>query len=441
MVAAALLGAAPAHAKRPAPEPFFPVPLHQRELKNGLRVVVAPMSGSGLASVRITVRTGSRDEVEPGRTGFAHFFEHMMFRGTKKMPQEERERVVTAMGASTNAYTSDDLTTYIFDVAAADLEQVMQLESDRFMNLHYSEEQFQTEAGAVYGEYRKNRALPQFQLFEALNARAFTRHTYGHTTMGYEKDIAAMPRMFDYSRRFFARHYRPENTFLVVAGDVQPEAVFALAERYFAPWRRGHVPPRVPREPEQKGERRVEVQYEGRTLPMVTFAYKSPAYDPDSVAWISSQVLAELAFGRTSPAYRRLVLEERSAQRIDVWPGLSRDPGLFTITATVADPAKVDAVTTALEEAVADARARAADPARVADAVSAIRYGLLLALDRPAAVAERLVRAAALTGDAAAIERHVATLARVTPETVRAAAVQILDAKRRTVAVLKEKGQ
>ena len=441
LVAATLLGAATAHAKRPAPEPFFPVPVHQRTLDNGLRVVVAPMPGTGLASVRTVVRTGSRDEVEPGRTGFAHFFEHMMFRGTKKMPQEQRERVVTAMGASTNAYTSDDLTVYIFDVAAEDLEQVMELEADRFMNLDYSEQQFQTEAGAVYGEYRKNRASPQFQLYEALAAKAYSRHTYGHTTMGYEKDIAAMPRMLAYSKRFFARFYRPENTFLIVAGDVDPDATFALAEKHFAPWKKGYVAPRVRREPEQTAERRLEVRYDGKVLPLVVLAYKSPAYDPDSVAWVSSQVLAELAFGATSPVGKQLVLEERSAQRVDARPAVSRDPSLFTITATVAEPGKLDAVITALEAAVARARDTAFDAQRVADAVSAIRYGLLLGLDRPAAVAERLARVAALTGDAAAIERFIATLGRVTPETVRAAAQQILDPRRRTVGILKEKGQ
>jgi zinc protease len=247
--------------------------------------------------------------------------------------------------------------------------------------------------------------------------------------------------MLEYSRRFFARFYRPENTFLIVAGDVDPDAVFALAERYFAPWRRGYVAPRVPREPEQTAERRVEVRYDGRALPLVTFAYKSPAYDPDSVTWVSSQVLAELAFGVTSPVYRQLVLEERSAQRIDARPGATRDPGLLTVTVTVADPAKLDAVITALEAAVTRARETTFDADRVGDVVSALRYGVLMGLDRPAAVAQRLASVAALTGDAAAVERFIVTLGRVTPETVRAAAVAILDPRRRTVGVLREKGQ
>ena len=186
---------APASAKKMASPPsVFPFKIHQRQLKNGLTAIVIPIAGSGLTSVRTAIRTGSRDEYEPGRSGFAHFFEHMMFRGTKKYPAEERERVVTSMGASANAYTSNDMTVYEFDIASEDLEKVMDLESDRFMNLAYSDEQFQTEAGAVYGEYRKNRASPFFQLFEKIAETAFGKHTYGHTTMGYERDIAAMSR-------------------------------------------------------------------------------------------------------------------------------------------------------------------------------------------------------------------------------------------------------
>ena len=109
-------------------------------------------------------------------------------------------------------------------MTAADLEQVLDLESDRFQNLAYAETAFQTEAGAVYGEYRKSRTDPEFTLYESLMATAFEKHTYGHTTLGFEKDIAAMPTMYDYSLNFFRRYYRPENTVLFIAGDVQPEA-------------------------------------------------------------------------------------------------------------------------------------------------------------------------------------------------------------------------
>jgi zinc protease len=420
---------------------FFPFPVHEKKLANGLTVIVVPMPGSGLASVRTVVRTGSRDEYERGRTGFAHFFEHMMFRGTKKMSQEERERVVTQMGAATNAGTDDDLTVYQFDIAAEDLERVMELESDRFMNLHYAKEAFQTEAGAVYGEYRKNRASPQFQLIEKLVSVAFKKHTYSHTTIGYEKDIAAMPSLFDYSRKFFSRYYRPENTVILICGDVDPTASHALAEKYWASWKKGYVPPRVPREPEQKAERKVDVTYTGKTLPMLALAYKGGAFAPDDVDWVSSLVLAEVAFGATSPVYKKLVLDERSVQDLRVFPSTSRDPGLFTIFAVVADPSKVDAVRSALDAAVASARTEVADARRVSDAVAHLRYEFLLGLATPEEVADELSYFAALSGGVDVIERMYVTLAKVTPETVRASADKLLDPRRRTVGTLREKGQ
>src|SRR5690606_8043870 len=210
-----------------------------------------PMPGNGLVAFWSIVRTGSRDEYEPGRTGFAHFFEHMMFRGTRRYPADVYQRILTEIGADANAYTTDDHTAYHVSVAAEDLATVVELESDRFQHLEYAEADFQTEAGAVYGEYRKSRTDPLFTLYEALLAEAFHRHTYGHTPMGYERDIAAMPTLFDYSREFFRRYYRPDNTVLFVAGDVEPGRVHAPVERHYGGWQPGYVLPAVPAEPEQ----------------------------------------------------------------------------------------------------------------------------------------------------------------------------------------------
>src|SRR5678816_3565259 len=109
------------------------------------------MPSHGLTAYWSVVRTGSRDEVEPGVTGFAHFFEHMMFRGTEKNPGKEYDRIVNGMGADANAYTTDDYTAYHMSVSAQDLGRVIDIESDRFQNLKYTEEQFRTESGAVYG--------------------------------------------------------------------------------------------------------------------------------------------------------------------------------------------------------------------------------------------------------------------------------------------------
>jgi zinc protease len=418
-------------------DPVIPFPVREAKLPNGLQVVIVEMRGSGLASSRIVVRTGSRDEYEPGHTGFAHLFEHMMFRGTKKYPHYDE--VVAGIGGSANAYTDYDRTVYQVDFASEDLDQVLALESDRFMNLAYDQQTFQTETGAVYGEFRKTRADPEFQLYEAVWAKAFTRHTYAHTPLGFEKDIKAMPTMMAYAKQFFARYYRPENITVVIAGDVDAATTEAAVGKWFGPWKKGYKAPKITAEPEQKAERRVELAYDGRTLPILMLSYKMGAYAPTSVEYASGLVLADLVFGETSPLYKQLVLDEQAVQSLNADAGGNRDPGLFAITAMVSEPGKIDAVTAALEAAIAAAKATPPSPEQVGATVSHLRYAAQMRFDTPARVADGLAFVIGESGSWRAYDDLDATLARVTPETVQRAAAQLLDVKHRTVGILREK--
>src|SRR5258705_5336392 len=139
---------------------ILPYPILQKKLDNGLNVVTVPYSSPGLAAFYIVVRAGSRDELEPGHTGFAHFFEHMMFRGTDKYPNEKYSEILKSTGASANANTSIDRTLYHMTGSADKLDVMFELEADRFQNLNYSVDGFKTEAGAVKGEYTNNSASP-----------------------------------------------------------------------------------------------------------------------------------------------------------------------------------------------------------------------------------------------------------------------------------------
>ena len=178
---------------------ILPNTIYQKDLANGLKVVTIPFESPGIASFYILVRVGSREEVEPGKTGFAHFFEHMMFRGTDKYPKELYAETLKSTGASANANTSLDRTLYHMTGSSRHLETMFELESDRFRNLKYSVQDFKTEAGAVKGEYTKNYADPYAQLYEKTNNTAFDVHTYKHTTMGFFDDIVAMPDQYEYS--------------------------------------------------------------------------------------------------------------------------------------------------------------------------------------------------------------------------------------------------
>lgn len=415
----------------------FPYPVHEATLDNGLKVIVVPMPSEGLVAYWSIVRTGSRDEVEAGRSGFAHFFEHMMFRGTERFPARTYNEMVTRMGADDNAFTTDDLTAYHLGIAAEDLDQVMMLESDRFQNLSYDEQAFKTEAGAVYGEYRKNRSSPFFTIFEAVHKAAFDRHTYGHTTMGYEEDIKGMPNLFAYSRQFFDRFYRPENVVLLIAGDVQPEPTLALARKYYGAWKAGYKAPQVPAEPEQAAERKIEVSYEGRTLPITWVAYKAPAFAPQDRGYAAAWLLADLAFGETSALYKKLVLDEQVVEFVAAELNQNRDPGLFDVISMVKDPAKVDYVLGEIDKTIAGYRETPVDAARLADLKSRQKYGFLSNLATPDAVASSLARLIAVSGGIESIDQLYVTMQAVTPADVQNAARLLLRPDRRTVAVLR----
>jgi len=416
---------------------LFPYPVHTEKLDNGLTVVLIPMSSNGLVSYWTIVRVGARDEYEPGHSGFAHFFEHMMFRGTEKYPAEVYNAKVTEMGAGTNASTWEDRTIYYLDIAGEDLETAMDLESDRFLSLDYPEEDFKTEAGAVYGEYRKNRTSPFFSLFEAIRDKAFTTHPYGHTVIGYEADIQAMPTMYEYSRGFFSRYYRPENCVLLIVGDFDVASTFAKVKKYYGSWQPGYVPPTVPAEPEQTAERQVEVTYEGRTLPILWLGYKVDAFDAESRSMAALNLFSALAFGETSDLYRELVLEKQAVEFLSAEAPDSRDPGLMDIITRVKDPGKVHDVLSAIDRTIAHYQTELPDAERLAALKSRIRYGFLMGLETPGQVARNVIPFLALTGKVSTIDQLFATYQEVTPEDIRKAAQAYLVPTRRTVGVLK----
>src|ERR687890_378757 len=218
MLALPLLGIA--QQTRSGGSKLFTYPYTIDDLPNGLRLITVPTDYPNLVSLYVVVAAGSRNEVEAGKSGFAHFFEHMMFRGSENYTPEQREAVFTRAGAETNAYTSDDRTVYHATFSKADLEEIMKVEADRFLRLKYTPAQYKTEALAVLGEYNKNSASPFFKMNEVLRETAFRKHTYSHTTMGYLKDIEDMPNQYDYSQEFFKRFYRPEYTTVVLVGDI-----------------------------------------------------------------------------------------------------------------------------------------------------------------------------------------------------------------------------
>ncbi len=418
-------------------EGFFPYKYEVVTLDNGLKAYLIPVHGSGLVAYYSVVRTGSRDEWEPGHTGFAHFFEHMMFRGTKRYPGPVYDSLVTTIGANANAYTTDDYTCYYLVAPGEKLETVMDLESDRFQNLSYSEEDFKTEAGAVYGEYRKGRVNPWSVLEEELYNLAFDVHTYKHTTIGFEKDIKNMPHMYEYSKSFFKRYYRPENVVLVIAGDFEVQKVKQLLPKYYGNWKSGYVPPKIQAEPPQKGERKKVVKYSGRTLPILAVGYKGPAFDPQNKMVAATYLLGELAFGENSEIYKKLVLKEQKVEFIMGDFSFHRDPNLLVIYTMIKNPDDISYVQGEIDHTVEKFKSQAVSDMELNNLKKRLRYSFLMRLDTPNRIAASLARFIAMTGKLESVDELYRTIQTVTPDDVRAAANTYLQKSQRTVIILK----
>ncbi|GAB4340292.1 MAG: pitrilysin family protein [Calditrichia bacterium] len=416
---------------------FFPYQYERFELPNGLKTYLIPLKGSGLVAYYSVVRTGSRDEYEPGKSGFAHFFEHMMFRGTKKYPGSVYDSLVTTMGADANAYTTDDYTCYHLVVPGEYLERVMELESDRFQNLHYKESEFKTEAGAVYGEYRKGRVNPYSVLFEELQNTAFDKHTYKHTTIGFERDIKDMPNQYEYSLSFFKRYYRPDNVVLMIVGDFDPEKTKKLIKKYYGDWKPGYIPPKITPEPEQRGERVKEVKYPGKTAPIVMVSYKSDAFNAADKNIAASSLLADLAFGSNSEIYKQLVLKEQKVIQLGSYYPFSRDPKLFNIYAIVKDEADIPYVRQKIDETIEKFKSEPVDEKKLNDLKKRERYSFLMSMETPDDIAGSLARFVALTGGIEDVDVLYANIEAVTPQDIQQAAKKYFQKDHRTVIILK----
>ncbi len=206
---ALLAPAAVALKKTPAPKKdgtlpdLLTFPATEKLLPNGLKVIVVPTGFPNIVSLQIPVQTGSRNEVEPGKSGFAHFFEHMMFRGTKAYPPERYQDILTQVGARQNAYTTDDFTNYHTTFAKDDLEtDARRSRRDRFQNLVTTPRRpSRPRRAPCSASTTRTAPNPIVKLVEVQRDHAFTTHTYKHTTMGFIKDIEDMPNQFAYSRR------------------------------------------------------------------------------------------------------------------------------------------------------------------------------------------------------------------------------------------------
>ncbi len=305
-------------------------------LDNGMRVIVKEDRRAPVMVSQVWYRAGSVDEVN-GATGVAHVLEHMMFKGTKSVPPGEFSKRIAAAGGRENAFTSRDYTAYFQQMQKDRLELSMQLEADRMANLQISDELFSKEIQVVMEERRmRTDDKPQSVLYERLMATAFQTHPYGRPIIGWMNDLEHMSAQD--ARDWYQRWYAPNNATLVVAGDVDADAVIALARRHFGALPMRELPPRKPQqEPEQLGIKRMVVKAPAK-VPYLLMAWHAPTLRDWQNDWepYALQILAGVLDGNDSARLQKsLVKTQQIAASVSAgYDAVSRGPGMFMIDAS-----------------------------------------------------------------------------------------------------------
>ena len=324
-------------------------------LANGMKVIVKEDHRAPTVAHMVWYRAGSIDEVN-GKTGVAHVLEHMMFKGTRRFGPGEFSKRIAGLGGRENAFTSRDYTGYYQQLHKSALAEAMTLESDRMHNLVLSKEEFDKEIKVVMEERRwRTEDRAQSLVMEQLNAAAFIASPYRAPTVGWMNDLEAMT--VEDAREWYERWYAPNNALLIVAGDVQPADVLALAESSYGRLPARPLPARKPQlEPPQRGIRRLSVKAPADN-PLVVLGFQAPVLrdverdvDPFALEVLS----AMLALNDTGRFTRRLVRELRVANTAEAgYDMISRGPGLFLLMAVPAEGKSTEETERAMRAEVA----------------------------------------------------------------------------------------
>jgi zinc protease len=330
-VVAATIAAAglPALAAVPPPKLQYDI----STLPNGLTVVLSEDHSTPIIHLGVWYHVGSKNE-KPGRTGFAHLFEHMMFKGSKNVGPEEHTSVIASVGGQSNAYTTDDETVFWQTFPAQYLPLVTWLEADRMATLRVDKDTFVNEREVVKEERRMRvDNQPYGRLNEIIYDQAFTTHPYKHPTIGSMADLEAAS--VEDVREFYNTYYVPENATVVIVGDFEVAQAKALVNQYFGrvPKAANPVPRDIPKEPPQTREKRATLEAPW-PLPAVVVAYHI-TYDGNVDSYplhIASKVLSD---GQSSRIYQKLVYERQLAVTAFGGANLIEDPNLFYAVAIV----------------------------------------------------------------------------------------------------------
>ncbi|MER2514964.1 insulinase family protein [Candidatus Accumulibacter phosphatis] len=355
----------------------------EQQLPNGLRVIVKEDRRAPTVVHMVWYRAGSMDETN-GRTGVAHVLEHMMFKGTPNAGPGEFNRRVAAAGGRDNAFTSRDYTAYFQQVPEHKLAEMMQLEADRMRHLTLDPAEFAQEVRVVMEERRlRTEDQPQSLLFEQLTATAFQAHPYRVPIIGWMNDLENLAPAD--ARRWYDNWYAPNNATVVVVGDVDHQAVFALATQHYGPLQARQLPVRKPQdEPPQLGTRRLSVKAPA-DLPLVMMAYKVPVirHVEQDVDPYALEILGAILAGHDAARFSTsLVRRQQLAVEAEAdYDSTARGPGIFYLRASPSEGKSVSELEAGLRAEIAAVQERAVSADELARAKAQLIAGQIYKLD------------------------------------------------------------
>ena len=435
LIIAAALAATPLSglsAASPGKPAIPPLAFTERTLANGLRVYAIRDSSSPNVSVQLWYDVGSKDDPR-GRSGFAHMFEHLMFKATRNMVPEQMDRMTEDVGGFNNASTADDYTNYYETVPANHLRRLLWAEAERMGNLVVDQGNFLSEREVVKEELRSGLARPYGKLFSHyLPTASYTVHPYARPGIGSIEELDAAT--VDDVRAFHATYYRPDNAILVVSGNFNPAELNRWVNDYFAPIRRpaGAIPRVTIAEPPRKAARTFTVTEPNTPLPAVVLTYLlPPARSPDSAAL---GVLSAVLSSGDNSRLKHALVRTRIATDADVYSDQKQGTGLLAVYAILAGGRTVDEAETVLRRELARLASQPVSAAELAEAKNELLTAALQERETVDGRAGALARGVLIERDPRAADKRLAGIGRVTARDIQRVAAAYL-ADRSSVAV------
>jgi zinc protease len=395
-----------------------PIAYKERTLANGIQVIAVPSSTSPTVSVQVWYHVGSKDD-PAGRSGFAHLFEHLMFKSTRNLKSEQFDRLTEDVGGSNNAYTSDDVTVYQDVVPSNHLEVLLWAEAERMSNLNVDEANFKSERAVVEEEYRQRiLASPYGRFGNAIAKAAYQVHPYKRPAIGSIEDLEAAT-LADVVA-FHATYYRPDNATLVVTGDFDPKQLDAWVDQYFGriKWSGTPLPRVTAQEPAWSADRSVTVTGPQVPLPAIALIWLAPSVtSPDVPALQIASAL--LSSGESSRLNESLVYRQRIASQASFDIDQRTGPSLLTATAVAAGGKSLAQVGKALLAEVQKLAKGPIPAAELAKVKTQVLTGAVLTRQTPEGLAAAIGSAAVLEGDASKANTALADLQNVSAADVQ----------------------